>query len=167
MKVLVFVKATPNSETKGMQPTPELLQAFADMGKFNEQLVKAGIVQDMDGLKPSKEGKRVTFSAGQVSVTDGPFVETKELVAGYWVWNVKSMEEAMEWARRCPNPMPGEEGVLEIRPTFQPEDLAEFMTEEHGARAKKFRKQVESRQKAKAAPKKKKKAKAKKAKSKK
>jgi len=123
MKVLVFVKATPNSE-KGILPKPEALsKMFADMGKFNELLVRAGIMKEADGLKPSSAGKRLKFKKGKVSVIDGPFVETKELVAGYWVWNVKSMAEAVKWAKRCPNPMPGEEGVLELRPTYSAEEF--------------------------------------------
>jgi hypothetical protein len=151
MKVLVFVKATPNSE-KGIFPNDEQLKKmFSDMGKFNEQLVKAGIMQEADGLKPSSAGRRITFSdQGHTAVIDGPFAETKELVAGYWVWNVKSLDEAVEWAKRCPNPMPGEEGVLEIRPTNTLEDFGDFVTDEHLAQEKRLRKEVERRQKAKA-----------------
>jgi hypothetical protein len=133
MKVLVFVKATPRSEKGIVEPSAEMSQMFLDMGKFNEQLVKAGIMKEGDGLKPSSFGKRVHFSGNQVSVVDGPFAETKELVAGYWVWEVKSMDEALEWARRCPNPMPGEEGILELRPTNTLEDFAELLTDEHRA----------------------------------
>jgi hypothetical protein len=130
MKVLVFVKATPNSE-QGIVPDEKFKQMFADMGKFNEQLVKAGILQEADGLKPSSAGKRIKFAdSGHTTVIDGPFAETKELVAGYWVWNVKSIDEAIEWAKRCPNPMPGEEGVLEIRPTNTLEDFADLLTDE-------------------------------------
>jgi hypothetical protein len=127
MKVLVFVKATPNSE-KGILPSAgQLSQMFADMGKFNEQLAKAGIIKDADGLKPSSAGKRLKFSKGKVTVIDGPFAETKELVAGYWVWEVKSLAEAVKWAKRCPNPMPGEQGVLEIRPTWSAEEFDELI----------------------------------------
>ena len=153
MKVLVFVKATPNSE-KGILPSDEQLKKmFADMGKFNEQLVKAGIMAEADGLKPSSAGKRLTFSdQGHTSVIDGPFAETKELVAGYWVWNVKSLDEAVEWAKRCPNPMPGEEGVLEIRPTNTLEDFGDLLTDEHRAHEKRLRKVVERRQKPKSKP---------------
>ena len=130
MKVLVFVKATPNSEKGIPAPTEQLTKMFEDMGKFNEQLVKAGIMQEGDGLKPSSAGKRLTFSdAGHEAVIDGPFAETKELVAGYWVWSVKSMDEAVEWAKRCPNPMPGEEGVLEIRPTYSTDEFNELLTD--------------------------------------
>jgi hypothetical protein len=153
MKVLVFVKATPNSE-KGLPPAEEMSQLFAEMGKFNEQLVKAGIMQEGDGLKPSSFGKRIKFSdSGATSVIDGPFAETKELVAGYWVWNVKSMDEAVEWARRCPNPMPGEEGVLEIRPTYTLEDFGQELTEKHFEGNTNLRKQYERRQKPKPKPK--------------
>ena len=101
MKVLVFVKATPNSEA-GILSGPEFAKMFAEMGKFNDRLAKAGIIQDADGLKPSSAGKRVKIGDGNVSVLDGPFLETKELVAGYWIWNVKSMDEAVEWAKQCP-----------------------------------------------------------------
>ena len=148
MKFLVFVKATANSE-KGIFP-PEADQLFAEMGKFNEQLVKAGIVQDADGLKPSSAGKRIKFSdSGASVVIDGPFAETKELVAGYWIWNVKSLDEAVEWARRCPNPMPGEEGVLEIRPCYALEDLSDIVPKEEFEREVRLRKQVSRQKKAK------------------
>ncbi len=123
MKVLVFVKATPNSEKGVIADRKKFSKMLADMGTFNDRLVKAGIMQEADGLKPSSAGKRLKFKKGKVSVVDGPFVETKELVAGYWVWNVKSMDEAVEWAKRCPNPMPGDEGVLEIRPTYSAEEF--------------------------------------------
>ena len=121
------------------------------MGKFNEQLVNAGIMQEADGLKPSSAGKRVKFTdSGATTVIDGPFVETKELVAGYWVWNVKSVDEAVEWAKRCPNPMPGEEGVLEIRPCYSMEDLASLVPEVEFDREVRLRKEVVRQQKAKA-----------------
>jgi hypothetical protein len=149
MKVLVFVKATPNSE-QGIFP-PDTAKLFEEMGKFNEQLVKAGIMQEGDGLKPSSAGKRITFSdEGHTRVIDGPFAETKELVAGYWIWNVKSLDEAVEWAKRCPNPMPGEEGVLEIRPTYALEDLQDLVPEEEFAREVRLRKQVKRQAKGKA-----------------
>jgi hypothetical protein len=120
MRVMVIVKATKNSEA-GKMPSSELLTA---MGKFNEELVKAGIMLDGDGLKPSSKGKRVRFSHGSKrTVIDGPFAETKELVAGYWIWQVKSLDEAVEWVRRCPDPMPGEESELEIRPFYEPADF--------------------------------------------
>jgi hypothetical protein len=148
MKVLVFVKATANSE-KGIFP-PETEKLFADMGKFNEQLVKAGIMESADGLKPSSAAKRITFSDNGASVViDGPFAETKELVAGYWVWNVKSLDEAVEWAKRCPNPMPGEEGVLEIRPCYSLEDLREIVPTVEFEREARLRDQVARQQKAK------------------
>ncbi len=150
MKVLVFVKATPKSEKGILAHDEKMTRMFTDMGKFNEQLVAAGIMQEADGLKPSKFGKRIRFSGRKVSVIDGPFAETKELVAGYWVWNVKSMDEAVEWAKRCPNPMPGEEGVLEIRPTNTLEDFAELLTDEHRERFERARKEMERQKKAKA-----------------
>ena len=148
MKFLVFVKATPNSE-KGIFP-PEADKLFAEMGRFNEKLVKAGIMQEADGLKPSSAGKRIKFSdKAPAVVVDGPFAETKELVAGYWIWNVKSLDEAIEWAKQCPNPMPGEEGVLEIRPCYAMEDLADLVPKEEFEREARLRKQVARQQKAK------------------
>ncbi len=124
MRVMVIVKATKNSEA-GIMPSEKL---FLEMGKFNEELVKAGIMQTGDGLKPSKNGKRIQFAGGKQSVIDGPFAETKELIAGFWIWKVKSMEEAVAWARRCPDPMPGEESTLEIRPFYEMEDFGEAAT---------------------------------------
>jgi hypothetical protein len=136
MKVLVFVKATAESE-KGIVPGEKLSRMFTDMGKFNEQLIEAGIMLEADGLKPSSAGKRIKLSdRGPTSVIDGPFAETKELVAGYWIWNVKSLDEAIEWAKRCPNPMPGEEGVLEIRPTYELEDFGDAVKTRPTARAR-------------------------------
>ena len=120
MRVMVIVKATENSE-KGALPSAKLLE---DMGKFNEELIKAGIMLAGDGLRPSSAAKRVLFGSGKKAVVDGPFAETKELVAGYWIWQVRSIEEAVEWAKRCPEPMPNEDGVLEIRPLFEAEDFA-------------------------------------------
>ncbi|AKU92610.1 YciI family protein [Vulgatibacter incomptus] len=124
MRVMVLVKATKNSEA-GAMPSEQLL---TDMGKYNEELVKAGVIVAGEGLRPSSTGKRVVFSGGKKAVVDGPFAETKELVAGFWLWEVKSMEEALEWARRCPNPMPGEEAILEIRPVVEAEDFGEALT---------------------------------------
>ena len=118
MRVMVIVRATKKSEA-GMMPTPELLR---DMGKFNEELTKAGVMLTGDGLRPSSEGKRVRFSRGTRTVSDGPF-ETREVVAGVWVWQVSSMDEAVAWVRRCPDPMPGEESDIEIRPFFEAEDF--------------------------------------------
>jgi hypothetical protein len=121
MRVMVIVHATKNSE-QGILPKPE---DFAAMGAFNEKLVKAGIMLEGDGLKPSSKGKRIRFAGGKKTVIDGPFAETKELIAGFWIWQVKSMEEALEWAKRCPDPMPGEESTLEIRPFYEAEDFGE------------------------------------------
>jgi hypothetical protein len=126
MKVMVIVKATPNSEA-GMPPSAELLDA---MTRYNDELVKAGIMLAGDGLKPSRLGKRVRFSGAKRSVVDGPFAETKELIAGYWIWQVKSVEEAVEWVRRCPNPMPDEDSDIEIRPLYGLEDFGEAVTDE-------------------------------------
>ena len=125
MKVMVFVKATKGSET-GEMPSEQLI---TEMMAYNEELVKAGIMLGGDGLKPSSEGVRVHFAGKSRTVTDGPFVETKELVAGYWLWEVESMREAIEWVKRCPNPM-NEESDIEIRPVFEPEDFGEALTPE-------------------------------------
>ena len=118
MRVMVMVKATEDSEA-GVMPSEELL---TEMGKFNEELTKAGVMLAGDGLHPSSKGARVRFSGTDRKVVDGPFAETKELVAGYWLWEVKSMDEAIEWAKRCPNPMQ-EDSDLEIRPLFEAEDF--------------------------------------------
>ncbi len=126
MRCIVFVKASKDSEA-GVMPSQELLAA---MGKFNEELVKAGIMQAGEGLKPSSKGARVRFSGDKRTVIDGPFPETKELVAGFWIWKVKSLQEAIEWVKRCPCPMPGEDSDVEIRPMFEAEDFgAEFTPE--------------------------------------
>jgi hypothetical protein len=126
MRFMVMVKATKDSEA-GVMPDTKLL---ADMGKFNEELVKAGIMLAGEGLHPSSKGARVRFSGDKRTVIDGPFTETKELVAGYWMWQVKSKEEAIEWVKRCPNPMPGTDSEIEIRQVFEAEDFgAEFTPE--------------------------------------
>jgi hypothetical protein len=126
MRVMVIIKATKNSEA-GTMPSEKLL---TEMGNFNEQLVKAGVMLAGDGLHPSAKGKRVHLSGGKKTVVDGPFAETKELVAGYWIWQVKSMDEAVEWARRCPDPMPGEEATIELRPVFEAADFGPELTPE-------------------------------------
>ena len=146
MRVMVIVKATRNSEA-GALPTEKLL---ADMGKFNEELVKAGVMLAGEGLRPSSQGKRVVFSGGKKTVVDGPFAETKELVAGFWLWQVKSMEEAVEWVRRCPDPMPGEESVIEIRPVFEADDFGKEFTPELRAQEERLRAEVERQQRQKA-----------------
>jgi hypothetical protein len=120
---MVIIKATQESEA-GVMPSTELLAA---MGKYNEDLVKAGIMLAGEGLQPSSKGKRVRFSGSERSVTDGPFTETKELIAGFWLWQVRSIEEAVEWVKRCPNPMPGE-SEIEIRPVFEMEDFGDELT---------------------------------------
>jgi hypothetical protein len=139
---MVIVKATKNSEA-GALPTEKLLK---DMGKFNEELVKAGVMLAGEGVQPSSKGKRIVFSSGNKRVVDGPFTETKELVAGFWLWQVRSIEEAIEWAKRCPDPMPGEESVLEIRPVFESEDFGKEFTPELRAQEDRLRAQVEQQQ---------------------
>jgi hypothetical protein len=123
MRVMVLVKATKDSEA-GIMPSTELLEA---MGKYNEELVNAGIMLAGDGLQPSAKGKRVAFAGPSRTVIDGPFAETKELVAGYWLWEVKDMAEAVEWVKRCPNPMPGP-SEIEIRPVYEMADFGEALT---------------------------------------
>src|SRR5574341_418669 len=123
MRFMIIVKASKDSEA-GVLPDKKLL---TEMGKFNEELVKAGVMLAGEGLQPSSKGARVKFSGNKRTVTDGPFTETKELVAGFWLWQCKSKEEAIEWVKRCPNPMPGEESEIEIRQVFEAEDFgAEF-----------------------------------------
>jgi len=131
MRVMVFVKATEDSEA-GMKPSPELNQLFIDMGKFNEELVNAGIMVAGDGLKPSSKGKRVAFDGASRTVIDGPFAETRELVSGYWLWEVKDMDEAVAWVKRCPNPMFGP-SEIEIRPLFEVADFADIIPPEAAA----------------------------------
>jgi hypothetical protein len=138
---MVMVKATKSSEA-GVMPSEKLL---GDMGKFNEELAKAGVMLAGDGLRPSSSGKRVQLSPGKRRVVDGPFTETKELVAGYWIWQVKSMDEALEWLRRCPDPMPGEESEIEIRPLFEAADFGEAMTPELRAQEGRLRSELERR----------------------
>ena len=125
MRVMVIVKATPESEA-GKLPSTELLEA---MGRYNEELAKAGILLAGEGLQPSSKGARVRFKGAERSVVDGPFAETKELIAGFWLWDVRSMDEAIEWVRRCPNPMESE-SEIEIRPVFELDDFGERMTPE-------------------------------------
>ena len=137
MRVMVMVKATQDSEA-GVMPDPKLL---TDMGRFNEELVKAGVILAGEGLKPSSSGARVRFSGSTRTVIDGPFTETKELVAGFWLWQVRSMDEAIEWARRCPNPHPTE-CEIEIRPVFEAEDFSDALTPETRARNEGLRSQT-------------------------
>lgn len=143
MRVMVIVKATKNSEA-GVMSSEKLL---ADMGKYNEELVKAGVMLAGEGLHPSSKGKRVVFSGGKKTVVDGPFAETKELIAGFWLWQVKDMDEALEWARRCPDPMPGEEGTLELRPVFEADDFGEEFTPELRAQEERLRAQIDQQRK--------------------
>jgi hypothetical protein len=153
MKVMVMVKATRNSEA-GLLPGDPRAPAgfdklFEQMGRFNEELVKAGVMLAGDGLHPSSKGKRVRFTGtgGTKTVIDGPFAETKELVAGYWIWQVRSMEEAVEWVRRCPDPMPGEESEIEIRPIYEPEDFGKELTPKLRAQEERLRTQIEQQRK--------------------
>jgi hypothetical protein len=125
MRVMVMVKATADSEA-GIMPSAELLEA---MGRYNEELAEAGIMLAGEGLKPSSEGKRVAFDGAERSVSDGPFAATGELVAGFWLWRVRDMAEAVEWVKRCPNPMPGP-SEIEIRPVFEAEDFGDALTPE-------------------------------------
>jgi len=140
MRVMVFVKATEDSEA-GVMPTTELMEA---MGKFNEELVNAGIMLEGDGLKPSSQGKRVAFDGPNRTVIDGPFAETRELVAGYWLWEVKDMAEAVEWVKRCPNPMFGP-SEIEIRPFYEMADFADVLTPEIVAHAEMLREKADKR----------------------
>ena len=142
MRVMVMIKANEDSEA-GVMPSEQLL---TEMGAFNEELVKAGVMLDGDGLKPSSEGARVRFSGSQRTVIDGPFVETKELLAGYWIWQVKSLDEAIEWVKRCPNPMGGE-SEIEIRPIVEAEDFGAEFTPELREQEQRLRDQIEARQK--------------------
>ncbi|EON20229.1 hypothetical protein C265_08427 [Cupriavidus sp. GA3-3] len=138
MRVMVMVKATSESES-GKMPSTELLAA---MGKFNEELVKAGVMLAGEGLHPSARGKRVRFSGDQRTVTDGPFPQTSEIVAGFWLWQVESMDEAVEWVRRCPNPMESE-SEIEIRPLFEVEDFGAEFTPELREQEERLRAEVE------------------------
>jgi hypothetical protein len=136
---MVIVKATPESEA-GQLPSTELLAA---MGRYNEELAKAGIMLAGEGLQPSSKGARVRFKGSERRVVDGPFAETKELIAGFWLWEVRSMDEAIEWVKRCPNPMEGE-SEIEIRQVFETDDFGENMTPELREDAERVRKQVEA-----------------------
>ncbi|KVE79194.1 YciI family protein [Burkholderia vietnamiensis] len=140
MRVMVIVKATASSEA-GAMPDTELLAA---MGRFNEELVKAGVMLAGEGLHPSSRGKRVHFSGNERTVIDGPFAETKELIAGYWVWQVGSIDEAVEWVKRCPNPMPVDSDI-EIRPIFAPEDFGEAFTPELQAQEARLRAELDGK----------------------
>ena len=142
MRFMVMVKATKNSEA-GVLPSEELL---AEMGKFNEELAKAGVMLAGEGLHPSSKGARVKISGDKRTVVDGPFAETKELVAGFWLLEVKSKEEAIEWVKRCPAPMPGEESEIEIRQVFEAEDFGDEFTPELREQEERLRAQVQAQQ---------------------
>ena len=140
MRVMVMVKANEDSEA-GAPPDTQMLN---EMGRFNDELIKAGIMLDGEGLLPSSQGVRIQFSGDQRSVVDGPFAETKELIAGYWIWQVRDMDEAVEWARRCPNPT-GVESVLEIRPVARLDDFGDSVTDEVRERDERQRSELEQR----------------------
>ena len=140
MRVMVIVKATKDSE-EGVTPTTELLEA---MGKYNEELVNAGIMMAGEGLHPSVKGKRIAFDGPSRTVIDGPFAETRELIAGFWRWEVKDMAEAVEWAKRCPNPMPGP-SELEIRKVFEAADFGEALTPELAEQEERLREKAAKR----------------------
>ena len=140
MRVMVLIKATEQIEA-GVMPSQELL---TQMGNFNEELVKAGVMLAGDGLHPSSKGVRVAFSGGERKVIDGPFAETKELLAGYWLWQVKSLDEAIEWVKRMPNPDEGTEAEVEIRPVFEPDDFGDSLTPELREQEARLREQAEA-----------------------
>ena len=141
MRFMVMVRATKDSEA-GVLPDEKLL---ADMGKYNEELVKAGVMLAGEGLQPSSKGARVHFSGNKRTVIDGPFAETKELIAGFWLWQVKSKEEALEWLQRCPNPFPGGESEVELRQLYEADDFGEEFTPELRAQEERLRAQVAAR----------------------
>lgn len=140
MKVMVMIKASKESEA-GIMPSEQLL---TEMMKYNEELVKAGVMLAGEGLHPSSKGKRVKFSGSKRIVTDGPFAETRELVAGFWIWRVTSMDQAIEWIKKCPNPMPDTESEIEIRPIFEAEDFGSELTPELREKEEKLRAQIET-----------------------
>ena len=146
MRFMILVKATKDSEA-GFVPNEQNKQVLTEMGRFNEELVKAGILLAAEGLHPSSRAVRVRFSGATRTVTDGPFAETKELVAGFWLWKCKSLQEAIDWVKRCPNPMPGESDI-EIRPVFEMEDFGPEFTPELRAQEERLREQTEELAKA-------------------
>ena len=143
MRVMVIIKADEETEA-GVMPSEQLL---TEMGKFNEELVKAGVMLAGEGLHPSSKGKRVKFSGGKTTVIDGPFTEAKELIAGFWLWQVKSIDEAVEWVKRMPDPDSAQEGVVEIRPVFEAEDFGAEFTPELREQEERLRSQIEAQQK--------------------
>ena len=145
MRFMIIVKATKDSEA-GVMPSEQLL---TDMGKYNEELAKAGVLLAGEGLQPSSKGARVRFDGAKRTVIDGPFAETKELVAGFWLWQCKSREEALEWVKRCPNPMPGEVSEIEIRQVFEAEDFGAEFTPELRKQEQRLRVKSEQQKKAK------------------
>src|SRR5947207_4602036 len=142
MRFMIMVKASPESEA-GVMPSQQLL---AEMGKFNEELVKAGVMLEGEGLHPSSKGARIKFSGSKRTVVDGPFAETKELVAGFWIWQVRSKEEAIEWVKRSPNPFPGGDSEIEIRQIFEAEDFGAEFTPELREQEERLRAEMASKQ---------------------
>jgi hypothetical protein len=142
MRVMVMIKANADTEA-GVMPSEQLL---AEMGRYNEELVEAGVMKAGEGLHPSSRGARILFSGKERKVVDGPFTETKELVAGFWIWEVKSLQEAIDWARRIPNPT-GEEGVVELRPVFEAEDFGAELTPELREQEERLRRRIEANEK--------------------
>jgi hypothetical protein len=144
MRVMVIIQATPNNEAHmDDMPSKDVERMLKEMGDYNEELVKAGIMLAGEGLHPTAKGKRVRFSGGSKrTVVDGPFTESKELVAGFWIWQVKNMDEAVEWVKRCPDPMPGHEALIEIRPVHESEDFGEAYTPEVRAQEDRLREQL-------------------------
>ena len=145
MRVMVVVKATAQSETGVLPEDPSM---FIEMGKFNDELIAAGIMLDGAGLKASSNGKRLTFRDKKATIVDGPFAETKELIAGFWIWKCEDKAEAIEWVKRCPDPMPGEEAVVKIRPVFECKDFGAEFTPELREQEEKLRAQIEKLTKA-------------------
>ena len=143
MRFMIIVKATADSEA-GVMPDQRIFDAMAD---YHQELQDAGVLLDAAGLQPSAKGWRIKYSGGTHTMVDGPFTETKELIAGYWLWQVKSIDEALEWARRCPDPMPGEDSMLEIRPVFEAEDFGKEYTPELQARDERLRAEIERQKK--------------------
>lgn len=143
MRVMVLIKANEDSEA-GALPEEKLLE---DMGRYNEELVKAGVMLAGEGLHPSSKGARVKFSGSRTTVTDGPFAQTNELLAGFWLWQVRSMEEAIEWLKRCPNPFPGRDSEVEIRPVFEAADFGDEFTPELRAQEERLRAQIDAKKK--------------------
>ena len=146
-RYMLIMRSTPEAEKAMAEQNIDFNEIIEAMGRYNEELIKAGVMLAGEGLHPSSRGARVQFSGSRRTVVDGPFAETKELVAGFWLWQVKSIEEAVEWVRRCPDPMPGEESVIEIRPVFEVEDFGKELTPELRAQEERLRAEIERQRK--------------------